>query len=139
MTMTICALSANLPSSLLWLLIGFLAGFLVGGAKGKTNRNPRQRNRTKVEGKSNGDGVELYVGNLSYDMTEEQLRKIFEKFGQVKAARVITHHATSRSKGFGFVTMSERPRAMAAVEALNDKDVQGRKLRVNEARGKVRQ
>jgi len=85
-----------------------------------------------------GDGtcVEIYVGNLSYDMTETQMRKEFERFGEVKSARIIANRFNSKSKGYGFVEMPNRPEAEAAIKSLHDKDVLGRKLRVNEAKNK---
>lgn len=84
----------------------------------------------------NGTGeVELYVGNLSFDMTDAQLRAEFAKFGVVSAARVVTNRGTGRSKGFGFVTMPHRQEAAIAVKALDNTDVMGRRMRVNEARG----
>ncbi len=85
---------------------------------------------------SSGDCVELYVGNLSYDMTEAQMRKEFEKFGTVKSARIITHRFNHRSKGFGFIEMPIRSEAEAAIKATNGHDFLGRKLRVNEAKNK---
>ena len=78
--------------------------------------------------------VEIYVGNLSYDLTEDQLRKEFEAFGTVKSARIISNRYTNRSKGFGFIQMPDRAAAEAAVKALNDKDILGRKLKCNEAK-----
>ncbi len=78
--------------------------------------------------------IEIYVGNLSYDLTEEQLRKEFEAYGTVNSARIITNRLNGRSKGFGFVHMPNRPEAEAAVKALNDKDILGRKLKCNEAK-----
>jgi len=86
-----------------------------------------------------GDCVEIYVGNLSYDMTENQMRKEFEKYGTVKSARIITHRFNQRSKGFGFIEMPDRAEAEAAIKATNGKDVMGRKLRTNEAKNKSRE
>lgn len=86
-----------------------------------------------------GDCVEIYVGNLSYDMTEAQMRKEFEKFGAVKSARIISNRFNHKSKGFGFVEMPNRPEAEAAIKALHDKDILGRKLRINEAKNKSRE
>lgn len=121
MSLNIAAVAA------LSLVIGFVLGRLSkrGGA-------PRRRQRT------NGDCVEIYVGNLSYDMNEAQLRREFERFGSVKSARIITNRLTSKSKGFGFVEMPERAEAEAAIKALHDKELQGRKLRINEAKNKSR-
>ncbi|MEG1479664.1 MAG: RNA-binding protein [Kiritimatiellia bacterium] len=83
--------------------------------------------------------IEIYVGNISYDMTGEQLRKAFAKFGTVKSARVIDNRFNHKSKGFGFVEMIYRPEAEAAIKALHDKNIMGRRLRVNEAKNKTRE
>lgn len=96
------------------------------GIRKKTPTGPQER-------------IEIYVGNLSYDMTDEQLEKAFAKYGTVRRARVITNRFNHKSKGFGFVEMSYRVEAEKAIKALHDKTVMGRKLRVNEARnGKPR-
>lgn len=89
--------------------------------------------------KSSGDVVEIYVGNLSYDMTEAQFRKEFEKFGVVKSARIIGHRTSGKSKGYGFVEMPHRKEALVAIKALNNREILGRKLRVNEARNGTRE
>ena len=81
--------------------------------------------------------VEIYVGNLSYDMTEDQLRKEFEAYGKVGLARLITNRYNGKSKGFGFVQMPNRDEAEKAVAALNDKEVQGRKIKCNEAKNLI--
>ncbi len=78
--------------------------------------------------------IEIYVGNLSYDLTEDVLRKTFEAYGTVNSARIITNRYNGKSKGFGFVHMPNRAEADAACEALNDKDLLGRKLKCNEAK-----
>ena len=78
--------------------------------------------------------IEIYVGNLSYDLTEDQLRKEFEAFGTVNSARIISNRYNNKPKGFGFVHMPNRAEADAAVAALNDKEILGRKLKCNEAR-----
>jgi len=108
------------------IVVGFLAGkFAPTGSCGCSEHRPH---------KSSGDCIEIYVGNLSYDMTEEHMRKAFAKYGEVKSARIITNRFNNKSKGFGFVEMPHRPEAEAAIKALHDADVLGRKLRVNEAR-----
>lgn len=112
-----------------------LAGLVVGLIAG---RWLRWRSRRKSSAAS-GDMVEIYVGNLSYDMTDAQLRKEFERFGSVKSARIIENRFNHKSKGFGFVEMPNRPEAEAAIKALHDKDLMGRKLRVNEAKNKSRE
>ncbi len=74
----------------------------------------------------------LYVGNLSFSTTDDELRDEFAQFGQVTSATVIKDRDTGRSRGFAFVEMSDG--AEAAIEALNGQEFQGRTLRVNEAR-----
>ncbi len=76
----------------------------------------------------------LYVGNLPYSVSDSDLQAMFEPFGRVESAQVIVDRDTGRSKGFGFVEMSSPQEGQAAIEALHDKDVNGRKLVVNEAR-----
>jgi len=78
--------------------------------------------------------VNIYVGNMSYGTSEDELRTLFEEHGTVDAVRVITDRDTGRPKGFAFVEMGGAAEAEAAVQALNGKDVDGRSLTVNEAR-----
>ena len=77
--------------------------------------------------------MNIYVGNLSYDANEDTIKQAFEAFGAVDTARVITDRDTGRSKGFGFVEMSNDDEARAAIEALNETDMGGRNIKVNEA------
>jgi len=78
--------------------------------------------------------VRIYVGNLSYQVTDEELRQAFEAFGEVSSANVIMDKFSGQSKGFGFVEMSSKSEAEAAISSLNGKDLKGRALNVNEAR-----
>jgi len=78
--------------------------------------------------------MNIYVGNMSYDSTEDSLRTMFEEHGSVDAVRVVTDRDTGRPKGFAFVEMASDDEARAAMEALNGKEVEGRALTVNEAR-----
>tara|TARA_Y100000590_G_C15607114_1_gene972385 strand:- start:123 stop:368 length:246 start_codon:yes stop_codon:yes gene_type:complete len=78
--------------------------------------------------------MNIYVGNLSYDMSEEDLRNSFEDHGTVESAKIIKDRESGRSKGFGFVEMPDNAEATAAIQELNDAMVNGRQLRVNEAR-----
>src|SRR6187402_2111682 len=78
--------------------------------------------------------MNLYVGNLPYRMTEDQLRQEFEQYGQVSSCTIIIDKATGQSKGFGFLEMPVREEAEAAITGLNGREVQGRRLNVNEAR-----
>jgi RNA recognition motif-containing protein len=75
----------------------------------------------------------MYVGNLPFSSTEEDLRNLFANYGEVQSANLIIDRETGRSRGFGFVEMSEDD-ANTAMEALNGNDFQGRNLKVNEAR-----
>ncbi len=76
----------------------------------------------------------LYVGNLSYDMTEDTLKDTFSQAGTVESAIIIKDKMSGRSKGFGFVEMSTDEEAQKAIEMLNGKEFDGRALTVNEAR-----
>ncbi len=78
--------------------------------------------------------MKLYVGNLSFETTENDLQDLFEKHGAVTEVALINDRATGKSRGFGFVTMADATAAKAPLEALNGKEVQGRTLTVNEAR-----
>ena len=81
--------------------------------------------------------VEIYVGNLSYDMTEDQLREAFAAYGKVNSARLITNKFNGKSKGFGFVQMPDRAEADKAIEALNEKEVMGRQMKCNVAKNLI--
>lgn len=78
--------------------------------------------------------MNIYVGNLSYSVTSDDLRKAFEQFGEVSTANVVTDKFTGQSKGFGFVEMSNKANGEAAIKALDGQDLKGRTIRVNEAR-----
>ena len=78
--------------------------------------------------------MNMYVGNLSYEMSEENLRNEFAEYGEVKSAKIITDRDTGRSRGFGFVEMNSDGEGKKAMEELNGKDFEGRELVVNEAR-----
>ncbi len=78
--------------------------------------------------------MKLYVGNMSFDSSETELRKAFEAFGAVDSVTIIMDRDTGRPKGFGFIEMSNDAEAKKAIEGLNGKDFMGRTLNVNEAR-----
>ncbi|VAY86231.1 RNA-binding protein [hydrothermal vent metagenome] len=78
--------------------------------------------------------MQIYVGNMSYQMTEESLSAVFAEYGKVDSTKIITDRETGRAKGFGFITMSNDDEAKVAIESLNGKDIEGRTLRVNEAK-----
>ena len=79
-------------------------------------------------------GKKLYVGNLSYETTNESLEQMFAAYGSVQSAQIVMDRETGRSKGFGFVEMGSDQEAQAAINGLNGKEVGGRSLTVNEAR-----
>ena len=79
----------------------------------------------------------LYVGNLSYDTTDESLNQLFSAFGTVESAQIITDKFSGRSKGFGFVEMADDAAAAEAISQLDGKEQDGRTLKVNEARPKT--
>ncbi len=79
-------------------------------------------------------GKKLYVGNLSYSVTSQSLEDLFAEFGEVRSAEVIQDRETGRSKGFGFVEMVDEKAANDAISNLNEKEVEGRRIAVNEAR-----
>ena len=120
--------------ALLGIIVGLCIGYLAGAQVRRVRSLGSRRPRRKV---GDSECVEIYVGNLSYETDEPQLRREFERYGKVKSARIISNRFNRKSKGFGFVEMPNRPEAEAAIKALHDKDVQGRKLRVNEARNKT--
>jgi len=78
--------------------------------------------------------MNIYVGNISWGMNDQDLENLFSEHGTVTSAKIITDRMTNRSRGFGFVEMSDG--AEAAIEALNEAEVYGRKLEVNESRPK---
>jgi RNA recognition motif-containing protein len=79
-------------------------------------------------------GKNLYVGNMSYDTTQERLQELFQAHGEVTSVNIITDRETGRPRGFGFVEMATEEGASAAITALDGRDVDGRALRVNEAK-----
>lgn len=79
-------------------------------------------------------GKKIYVGNLSYSMSDESLVDLFAQFGQVESARIVTDRDSGRSKGFGFVEMSTDEEAQTAIEKLNGSEQGGRNLNVSEAK-----
>lgn len=81
-------------------------------------------------------GKKLYVGNLPYSTTEESLSDVFSQVGTAESVRIITDRATGRSKGFGFVEMSNDNEAMDAIEKLDGSDFEGRNIKVSEAKEK---
>jgi len=81
--------------------------------------------------------MNIYVGNLSYDATDETIKQTFESFGQVISARIVKDKYTGESRGFGFVEMPEQAQAQAAIKSLNGKELLGKQMSVNEARSRT--
>jgi RNA recognition motif-containing protein len=97
----------------------------------------------QIPGLIPGEGIfsmakKLYVGNLSYNTTEDGLRNLFSGFGSVSSAKIIFDRETGNSKGFGFIEMSTDEEASAAIAGTNGREFEGRQLRVNEAMDKPR-
>ncbi len=80
--------------------------------------------------------MNIYVGNLSYNMTDEDLEKMFQEFGTVSEAKIITDRDTGRSKGFGFVEMPNQAEGDEAIKELDGKEIDGRNIKVNVAKPK---
>ena len=80
--------------------------------------------------------MNIYIGNLSYDTTEDGLRQAFEAFGEVSTVNIVTDRETGRPRGFGFVEMPNQEEATAAISGVGGQELDGRSLNVNEARPK---
>jgi RNA recognition motif-containing protein len=78
--------------------------------------------------------MNIYIGNMSFDTTEDQLRQTFEGFGEVSTVNIITNKQTGEPRGFAFVEMSQKDEAMAAITGLTGQELNGRALNVNEAK-----
>lgn len=78
--------------------------------------------------------MNIYVGNLSYQLTEQELRSAFEQYGEVSSVKIVTDRYTGQSKGFAFVEMPVQADAEEAIKHLNDTELKGRNLKVNQAR-----
>jgi hypothetical protein len=129
------------------LVVGFVLGRITkrckcsgkkhsGDARQRKDRKPVPRTEPTRQPVPAGS-VEIYVGNLSYDLTEDELSKLFEKYGEVVSARIVMNRFNGKSKGFGFVVMPNRDEAEKAIEAYSEKEFMGRKMRVNEAKNTI--
>ncbi len=78
--------------------------------------------------------MNIYAGNLNYNLSEEELEKVFAEYGEVTSVKIIRDKYTDQSKGFGFIEMSDDAAAQKAIDELNGTEVKGRELRVNQAR-----
>jgi len=86
-----------------------------------------------------GSDMDIYVGNLPWSCNDDDLRELFQPFGEVESARVVLDRETGRSRGFGFVQMPKAEEAAQAIQGLNGQDMNGRPLRVNESQPKPRE
>ena len=130
------------------LIVGFVIGRLSKGGKGATKKQGDDGRRKKSDRKIQphaeparqpipAGSVEIYVGNLSYDLTEDELKKLFTEYGEVSSARIVSNRFNGKSKGFGFVVMPNRSEAEKAIAAYSEKEYMGRKMRVNEAKNTI--
>ena len=129
------------------LVVGFVLGRItkrckcsgkkrMGDMNHRKDRKPLMRTEPTRQPVPAGS-VEIYVGNLSYDLSEEELAKLFSDFGTVVSTRIVTNRFNGKSKGFGFVVMSNREEAEKAIAAYSEKEFMGRKMRVNEAKNTI--
>lgn len=119
--------------SIAWFVVGIFAGKSLSDSKSV----PKKKRSRKPDAARSGV-VEMYVGNLSYDVDEKCLSSEFKKFGELVSVRIIKNRFNNKSRGFGFVEMAKRPEAMEAIRALNGKDIRGRRILVNEAKTQSR-
>ncbi len=128
--------------SLAWFVIGVLAGRTlptVSGGKSKSPKRGGKRSARPQKSPANIKGnPELYVGNLSYDVTEKDLYRMLGDFGRVNSVRLITNSFNGKSKGYAFVQMGDRATSDKATKALSGKEYEGRKLVVNIAKNRAR-
>ena len=119
----------------LFALAWFIVGIVVGRVMPKRRFSmPRRQRHSESRRRSEGGDIELYVGNLAYEVSDHDLNKMFDPFGKVVSARIIQNRFNNKSKGYGFVEMANRDQALAAIRALNGKDIKGRRIVVNEAK-----
>ena len=130
------------------LVVGFVIGRLSKRGKGADRKAGGEVKRRSSERKPilppeparqpiPAGSVEIYVGNLSYDLTDEELKKLFAEYGEVSSARIVLNRFNGKSKGFGFVVMPNRSEAEKAIAAYSEKEFMGRKMRVNEAKNTI--
>jgi RNA recognition motif-containing protein len=109
----------------------------VGWTDGNLTQSRRGPSRS-IRAARNGSLKKLYIGNLPFTATEEELRELFEQHGPTVSVRVITDRETGRSRGFGFVEFDDSANAEKALQALDGQEMDGRPLRVNEAQDRER-
>lgn len=125
----------------MWILLGLVLGLLLGmrissqgrSGSGRGSRAARNESRPASPG-----AVEIYVGNMAYDLSESDLEKLFGEYGAVEAIRIIVNKFNGKSKGYAFVTMADGKAAEQAIKALNGKEIKGRQIVANEAKARSR-
>ena len=152
MMMLATACASKCPGHAIVAIVGALVvGFVVGrlSKRGKSadckcgeakRRSPERKpvvNPEPARQPIPAGSVEIYVGNLSYDLTDEELKKLFAEYGEVSSARIVLNRFNGKSKGFGFVVMPNRSEAEKAIAAYSEKEFMGRKMRVNEAKNTI--
>jgi RNA recognition motif-containing protein len=115
---------------------GSLFGIIGAGRSGTDLGEGRGRSESARRGEGFNLSTKLYVGNLAFSTTEDELREVFEKHGKLVSVKVITDRETGRSRGFGFVEFEDASHAAEAQNSTNGQDLAGRELRVNEAHDK---
>ena len=124
-------------------IVGAIAVVAAGGIilkKSKSGKNSEKKQNGQAKsngiksGSNSGKLIEIYVGNLSYEVDDAILLKQFTKFGVIKSARVVINRHNNKSKGYGFVEMPHREEAEIAIKKLNNHELMGRPMKVNEAR-----
>ncbi len=128
--------------SLAWFVVGVLAGRALPavstGRSGSRKRGAKRSGRSRKAPAAIKGNPELYVGNLSYDVTEKDLYRMLGEFGRVSSVRLITNSFNDKSKGYAFVQMGDRATSDQVTKALNGKEYQGRKMVVNIAKNRAR-
>lgn len=129
----------NVLSIVISLCIGFSGGLMVGRSTSKQDTEPRQAKpvRNSVVAKNQKVVSNIYVGNLSPDVSEKDLRETFEVFGKVQTATIIKDRSKGGHKRFAFVEMFQAAEAQAAITQLDGRDLKGRTLKVKEAHNRA--
>ena len=128
-------------ASLAWFVLGILAGRALppsGARSAKPRRRTTKPSRSRVSAESIKGNPELYVGNLSYDVTEKDLYRILGEYGRVSTVRLINNSFNGKSKGYAFVQMGDRVSSDKVTKALDGKEYEGRKMVVNIAKNRAR-
>lgn len=133
--MAMCDLTPEpMTVTAIYSLLAFLVGLLAGSAMKKRGPGKKGKGRRPTR----RELIEIYAGNLSYDVGRQDLTRMFKSYGEVASARIIKNQFNGKSKGYGFLEMVDRKDAAAAIRALNGKEIKGRKIVVNEAKSNQR-